>query len=136
MYKFLIFTFIIIFLISCGENTDDKFIDQHELILNCDPSEYEIEKFTYCDSTIDNDPSICDYINLGEIFLLPDTKQHSKYICSPMQSVTFENENGEELVLKKHLMQLNMPHNGVNLATVILKKAYSYVHQMKKLLRL
>jgi hypothetical protein len=92
---------VIALLVACSDNTDDP-VDWHELIVNCIPSEYELSDFTYCDSTVNYNPSfICGYENLGEIFLLPETRRQSKYMCSLMSTVTFENNNGDELTFQK-----------------------------------
>jgi hypothetical protein len=102
MMRYLIFIFISVFILSCAKIADDQEVDWNELIINCDPSEYEINEFSYCDTMVDYNPSfICGYINLGEVFLLTETRRHSKYMCSLMQTVTFENEKGNELVFQK-----------------------------------
>jgi hypothetical protein len=102
MVKFFIIVLGLAFIMSCGRISGDDPVDWQELIVNCIPSEYPIKEYTYCDSSINFNPSfICEYVNLGEIFLLPDIKEHSKYMCSLMLSVTFENEVGDELIFKK-----------------------------------
>ena len=102
MVKFLVLIVIITLVISCGEITGDDPVDWNELLVNCIPSEYEIKEFSSCDSSISYNPSfICDYINLGNYFLLPETKQQSKYMCSLIVSVTFENEKGDEITFQK-----------------------------------
>lgn len=99
MARFSFFIVISLFFTGCVK---DKEIDWEELIINCEPSEFGlIEKYS-CDSSLNYDPTFfCDYINLGDVSLLPETKKHSKYMCSLMQSVIFENNNGNELVFEK-----------------------------------
>jgi hypothetical protein len=102
VFKFFILILVLAFIMSCGRITGDDPVDWHELIVNCIPSEYPIKEYTYCDTSINFNPSfICEYVNLGEIFLLPEIKEHSKYMCSLMLSVTFENEVGDELIFQK-----------------------------------
>lgn len=102
MMKYLIFVFISFFFLSCEKIANDQEVDWNELIINCIPSDYEIKEFSYCDSSINYNPSfVCGYINKGEVFLLDETKGHSKYMCTLMQSVTFENGQGRELEFQK-----------------------------------
>jgi len=100
--KYLIFVFISFFFLSCEKIANDQEVDWNELIVNCIPSEYEIKEFSYCDTSINYNPSfVCGYVNRGEVFLLDDTRRHSKYMCTLMQTATFENGQGRELVFQK-----------------------------------
>lgn len=102
MIRYLICISISFLIISCSKIAGDQEVDWNELIINCDPSDYEINEFSFCDTAVVYNPSfICGYINLGEIFLLTETRRHSKYMCSLMQSVIFENDKGNELVFQK-----------------------------------
>jgi hypothetical protein len=102
MMKYLTFILITLFFLSCAKIADDREVDWNDLIVNCVPSEYEIKEFSYCDTTINYNPSfICGYINQGKVFLLNETRGHSKYMCTLMRSVTFENGQGNELVFQK-----------------------------------
>ncbi|MBS0000758.1 MAG: hypothetical protein KFF73_17380 [Cyclobacteriaceae bacterium] len=70
--------------------------------MNCDPAEYQIAEFSYCDTTLSYDPAdFCEYIDHGEFLLLRETRKHSKYMCGLMKSVTFEDGKGHELIFKK-----------------------------------
>jgi hypothetical protein len=77
-------------------------IDKTDLILRCDPSEYEIEEYTLCDPSVDYDPAdFCEYENHGVASLLPGSRKHSRYMCPLMHSVIFEDESGHELIFQK-----------------------------------
>lgn len=77
-------------------------IDKNDLVLSCDPSDYEIEEFTFCDPKENlRLVDFSDYENHGVAFLLPGSPEHSRYMCPLMESVIFEDESGREITFEK-----------------------------------
>jgi hypothetical protein len=95
MIRFLFFIVILVFFFGCVKDGD---INIQELAFDCESSEFEISEKNSCDSSVSYDPFyFCEYRNLGDVFLLTDSRGHLKYMCSLIRNVIFENNSGDEI---------------------------------------
>jgi hypothetical protein len=116
MTRLTFFIAILVFFFSCVKDAD---INIQNLAFDCEASEFEISDRSSCDSAVSYDPFyFCEYRNLGDVFLLSDSRSHLKYMCSLIRKVIFENNSGSEIsfgiesIATQYATQWSEPCNG------------------------